>query len=91
MPLGHTTHPAAHKTWWLRATGLRIRQARHDAGMTLRQLAETIGKSVSHIQKWEDGVTSVPSYDLTRIEVALGCNHYDLTPDESDWEKGNAA
>jgi transcriptional regulator with XRE-family HTH domain len=57
--------------------GQRIRQARLDAGLSQRGLAELVGVSFPHISKVEAGRESASTELLARIGEAVGIN-----PDE---------
>ena len=61
-------------------TGLKAR--RTAAGLTLRQIGETVGVSAQAVAKWEAG-TAWPSADLLpAIAEALGCSIDDLYGDD---------
>jgi transcriptional regulator with XRE-family HTH domain len=55
--------------------GERIRQARTAAGLSLRQLAETIGVSAQAISKYERGLDTPGSDVLLRLADALGVRY----------------
>ena len=52
---------------------LRIRQARKAAGMTQAELAETMGRDQSTINRWERGVMEVGASDLVTMADLFGC------------------
>jgi transcriptional regulator with XRE-family HTH domain len=53
--------------------GQRVRDVRHQRGMTLRELDRLAGLSATHISEIERGKTSPTIGALIRIAAALGC------------------
>lgn len=51
---------------------LHIRELRKERGLTLAQLAEMIGTSVSHLSEIERGLKNVNNHLIERLAVALG-------------------
>ena len=55
-----------------KAIGLKIRQARRDAGMSQSVIAEQLGVTFQQVQKYEKGVNRVPPARLLAISKATG-------------------
>lgn len=53
------------------ACGSRIRQARHLAGLTVRQLAEKVGRSPGTVFRWEWGERVPPNDRIAALAQAL--------------------
>ncbi len=52
--------------------GLRIKEARQDAGLTQAELAQAVGVSRSAVAQWETGRTGQVGANLSRIATVLG-------------------
>lgn len=73
-------YPGAIKIRFAHELGQAIRRQRHDASLSLSQVAVALGYSIATVAKWEDGTSSVPAYALHQLEQLFGCNLYDLMP-----------
>jgi transcriptional regulator with XRE-family HTH domain len=91
MNFGTIRHPSAAKIRFYRILGENIRKQREALGISETELAKRIGVSLSAMNKWEHGLSSVPAFDLARLEHALGCNLYDLVPTEFEDAEDEAA
>lgn len=60
-----------------RALGAELRQARERRGLTTRRLAEIIGRSSSHISRWENGKLIPSEADTATVLAVLGINGAD--------------
>lgn len=58
-----------------RAIGVELRRAREDAGLSVRQLAEKIGKSHTTVGRWESGARSPRPVDVATVLSALGADN----------------
>jgi transcriptional regulator with XRE-family HTH domain len=58
--------------------GEKIRQARENAGLTQKQLAEALGLDQSAVSNWETGKSEPVINNLRRLADILGCNPADL-------------
>jgi len=56
-----------------RKTGLLLRQAREQAGITQRELAERLGCTQAAVSQFEAGGASLHIGTMERIADALGC------------------
>lgn len=52
---------------------LRLRELRQALGLTLEQMAERAGKSVSQMSRWESGQSNIPSSTLPALARAYQC------------------
>ncbi len=68
---GHQFDPHMMLALRQRMIAAQLRQARHDAGYSMRQLAEMIDMPVSRISAYERGLRSVPIPDLESLLDAL--------------------
>lgn len=57
---------------------LRLREIRQALGLTLEQVAERAGKSVSQMSRWESGASNIPSSMLPRLAQAYECSVQDI-------------
>lgn len=73
-------HPDGYKIRFYRELAEAIRRQRHASGLTMKQVATACAVSVSTVDKWEEGVTSIPAFALHMLEKTFGCNLYDLMP-----------
>lgn len=73
-----------HDTRW-DFVGMRVRQARADAGMTVRELARRIGVSASHVSQVERGIGafSVPALYAVARELDVSMHALLDPPDEA--------
>lgn len=55
-----------------RALGAELRQARSSAGLTTRELAELVGRSNSHVSRWENGKLTPTEADTAAVLAVLG-------------------
>ncbi|MCA1193674.1 helix-turn-helix transcriptional regulator [Saccharopolyspora sp. 6V] len=55
-----------------RALGVELWQARRATGMTSRDLAELVGRSNSHVSRWENGKLTPSEADTATILAVLG-------------------
>ena len=60
--------------------GSRLRAARQEARMTLRQLASLVGCSASALNLYETGARKPSAARLAEIANALGCSLWDVAP-----------
>lgn len=58
--------------------GEKIRQARENAGLTQKQLAEALGLDQSAVSNWETGKSEPVINNLRRLADILGCQPADL-------------
>ena len=58
--------------------GEKIRQARENAGLSQKQLAEALGLDQSAVSKWETGKSEPVIHNLRRLADILGCRPADL-------------
>jgi transcriptional regulator with XRE-family HTH domain len=65
----------------LRAVGDAVRRLRHERGLTLKQLAERAGLSISQISQVERAESSPSVSSLYRLAVALESRVQDLFGD----------
>jgi transcriptional regulator with XRE-family HTH domain len=63
-----------------RAIADRVRAARIDAGITLRQLADLIGVTLQQAHRYEAGINRISGGRLYMIARALGCSVASLFP-----------
>lgn len=64
------------------STAAKIKKARESFGLTQAQLAKKIGTTPQNISQYERGIRK-PKYEtLRKIADAVGCNVYDLVPDD---------
>ncbi len=54
------------------ALGRRLRALRHNAGMTLREVGETVGVTTAQVSKYERGDCAVPEQRLPALAETLG-------------------
>ncbi len=75
---------ADHDTRW-DFVGMRVRQARADAGMTVRELARRIGVSASHVSQVERGIGafSVPALYAVARELDVSMHALLDPPDQA--------
>lgn len=80
---------AEHETQW-DFVGTRVRQARADAGMTVRELARRIGVSASHVSQVERGIGafSVPALYAVARELDVSMHALLDPPDPSSSRDG---
>ena len=65
--------------------GQRIKEARKNAGLTQRELAEKSGTATGTIQQYELGKRQPRLKQLLRIAETLGVNAFDLTKDDLNY------
>lgn len=58
--------------------GEKIRQARENAGLSQKQLAEALGLDQSAVSNWETGKSEPTLHNLRRMADILGCRPADL-------------
>jgi transcriptional regulator with XRE-family HTH domain len=58
--------------------GLKIKQARQQAGLSQERLAEIVGVTFQQIQKYENGQTTLNIIKLQLIAKALNCTVHDF-------------
>lgn len=61
---------------------MKIRQARHAAGLTQEDLARRVGVGVRNVPGWESGRSAPRAKTLQRIADALGVSVAELCADE---------
>ncbi len=61
--------------------GSRIKKARNEIGITQQNLADSIGKSINTIKKYESNYTTPPTDVLQKIAKVLKCNLWDFMDD----------
>lgn len=74
-------YPNAIKIRFAAMLGNAIRRQRHEAALSLAEVAKALDCSIATVAKWEDGTLSVPAYSLHQLERLFGCNLYDLMPE----------
>ncbi len=62
--------------------GQRIRRARHDAGLKLEEVADSLGVDKSALHRWEVGDRKATLPTLQRIADALGVEFDALLADD---------
>ncbi|GAA4876589.1 helix-turn-helix transcriptional regulator [Saccharopolyspora cebuensis] len=60
-----------------RALGAELRQARERRGLSMRRLADAVGRSGSHISRWENGQLIPTEADTATVLAVLGVNGAD--------------
>lgn len=55
----------------IKSIGIRIREAREQAGLSLEQLADQLGVSFQSVQQWEAGKTSPRPHRIKKIAETL--------------------
>jgi len=73
-----------------RLIAARIRERRTLQAMTLDDVAEKIGISLSQVQRYETGENPVDTITLVRISLALGCTVTSLMADFLDEQQAPA-
>lgn len=73
-------YPNGDKIRFHAAVGQRLREKREAAGMSQRELADTLGISKSHLQKIEEGVQTPTVYLLAKAADEWDCTLDDLVP-----------
>ena len=64
--------------------GAKIRQRRHDLGLTIEELAAKAGVGATSLQRYELGVNSPTYYQLFKIAGALSCTVGELADKTGD-------
>lgn len=67
---------------------MRIREARREAGLTQKELADAIGVTEPAISHYETGRRQVTVSKLVAIAMALGCTLDELCDDENSPANG---
>lgn len=64
----------------MKSTGEKIRSARKRQGITLQQLANEIGVSISAVSQYERGKINPDAFMIFKIAKALKCSLLDIVP-----------
>lgn len=68
------------------AFGNAIRTARTTAGRTLREVADVVGYTISHVSDWEQGRRGPPDYDKVQaLATFLGADLRHLVEARAQW------
>lgn len=60
---------------------IMLRRFRQRLGLTLEQMAERSGFSISQLSRWEGGSSNIPSERFPDLAVAYGCSVSDILQD----------
>lgn len=63
---------------------INLSQLRERLGLTLEQMTERIGYSVSMLSRWENGKANIPSSNLPSIARAYACRVQDIFSEDGE-------